>query len=66
MDCDLLFDLRFTPNPYYIDGMKEMTGKDKPVIDFVLEQKAAQDFLCMLTQMVEYLIPHYIKRGRPL
>ena len=45
VDCDLIFDLRFTPNPYYIDEMKEMTGKDKQVIDYVLGQKATQDFL---------------------
>ncbi|MFA7673446.1 MAG: RNase adapter RapZ [Clostridia bacterium] len=64
VDCDMLFDLRFTPNPFYIESMKEMTGKDKPVIDFVLGQKASQDFLKMVTEMIEYLIPLYINEGK--
>ncbi|HPJ75859.1 MAG TPA: RNase adapter RapZ [Clostridia bacterium] len=64
VDCDLIFDLRFTPNPYYIDEMKEMTGKEKPVIEYVLGQKATQDFLKMLTEMIEFLIPLYIKEGK--
>ena len=64
VDCDLIFDLRFTPNPYYTEDMREMTGKDQKVIDYVLGQKATQDFLKMLTEMVEYLIPLYIKEGK--
>jgi len=64
VDCDLIFDLRFTPNPYYVDEMKEMTGKEKPVIEYVLGQTATQEFLRMLTEMIEFLMPLYIKEGK--
>ena len=63
-DADLVFDVRFLPNPFYIDELKHQTGNDRPVQDFVLSFAEAGQFLDKLTEMLEFLIPNYIKEGK--
>ena len=63
-DADLVFDVRFLPNPYYIDSLKEKTGNDPEVQDYVMENDKARVFLGKLTDMVEFLIPNYILEGK--
>ena len=63
-DSDLVFDVRFLPNPYYIDELKEKTGNDPEVQDYVMENEKAQVFLDKLTDMVDFLIPNYILEGK--
>ena len=63
-DSDLVFDVRFLPNPFYIQELKEMTGNDKPVSDYVMSFEESQVFLKKLVDMVEFLIPLYIKEGK--
>lgn len=63
-DCDLVFDVRFIPNPYYIAPMKHQTGKDTMVKDFVLEAQETKAFLAKLYDMLDFLIPNYIKEGK--
>lgn len=63
-DCDLVFDVRFIPNPYYIAPMKYKTGKDDMVRDFVLEASETKTFLAKLDDMLDFLIPNYIKEGK--
>ena len=63
-DSDLVFDVRFLPNPYYIDELKEKTGNDPEVQDYVMENERAQVFLDKLTDMVDFLIPNYILEGK--
>ena len=63
-DSDLVFDVRFLPNPYYIDELKEKTGNDPAVQDYVMENEKAQVFLDKLTDMVDFLIPNYILEGK--
>lgn len=63
-DADLVFDVRFLPNPYYIDGLKEKTGNDAEVQDYVMDNEKARVFLKKLTEMVEFLIPNYILEGK--
>lgn len=63
-DSDLVFDVRFLPNPYYIDGLKEKTGNDAEVQDYVMNNDKSQIFLKKLTDMVEFLIPNYILEGK--
>ncbi len=63
-DSDLVFDVRFLPNPFYIQELKEMTGNDKPVSDYVMSFQESQVFLKKLVDMVEFLIPLYIKEGK--
>lgn len=64
VDSDLVFDVRFLPNPYYISELKELTGNDSPVSDYVMGFKESSIFLEKLTDMIEFLIPQYIKEGK--
>ena len=63
-DVDLVFDVRFLPNPFYIDELKPKTGNDKEVRDYVMSFPEAGEFLQKLTDMVSFLIPNYIKEGK--
>lgn len=63
-DADLVFDVRFLPNPYYIEELKPMTGNDKPVRDFVMKAEESEVFLEKLTDMIQFLIPNYVKEGK--
>lgn len=63
-DADLVFDVRFLPNPFYIDELKNQTGNDAPVRDYVMSFSEAEQFLDKLTDMLLFLIPNYIKEGK--
>ncbi len=63
-DADLVFDVRFLPNPYYIDGLRNKTGNDKEIQDYVMGFPESGEFLDKLTDMVQFLIPNYVKEGK--
>lgn len=63
-DADLVFDVRFLPNPYYIEELKSMTGNDRPVRDFVMKAEESEIFLEKLEDMVSFLLPNYVKEGK--
>ena len=63
-DSDLVFDVRFLPNPYYIDELKRLSGNDEPVYNFVMGFEAAQIFAGKLVDMIRFLIPNYIEEGK--
>ena len=63
-DADLVFDVRFLPNPYYIDELRPLSGNDKPVSDYVMNCEASRIFLDKLADMVSFLIPNYILEGK--
>lgn len=63
-DADLVFDVRFLPNPFYIDELKHQTGLDQPVQDYVMAFEEANVFLDKLTDMIQFLIPNYVKEGK--
>ena len=63
-DADLVFDVRFLPNPYYIDELKHQTGNDKPVQDYVKSFPACQEFVDKLEDLLKFLIPGYIEEGK--
>lgn len=63
-DADLVFDVRFLPNPYYVEELKALTGNDKAVRDYVMESEEAVIFLEKLTDMVQFLMPNYVKEGK--
>ncbi len=65
-DSDLVFDVRFIPNPFYIPELKEKTGEDTEVQDYVMSFEESIIFLDKLKDMVEFLIPYYIKEGKNL
>lgn len=64
LDADLIFDVRFIPNPYYIEDLRPYSGKDAKVKDFVMKWPESRQFLKMLFDMVQYLIPYYIREGK--
>lgn len=63
-DADLVFDVRFLPNPYYVEGLKTKTGLDQEVRDYVMQFDEAGQFLDKLEDMIRFLIPNYIKEGK--
>lgn len=63
-DADLVFDVRFLPNPFYIDELKHQTGNDKAVQDYVMSFPEASDFMEKLVDMLKFLIPNYVKEGK--
>lgn len=63
-DADLVFDVRFLPNPFYIDELKHKTGNDKEVQDYVCSFEESEVFMEKLTDMLQFLIPNYIKEGK--
>ena len=64
LDADLVFDMRFLPNPFYIPSMRQSTGLDANVRDYVLGAPAAQRFLEMLVDMVSYLCPCFLEQDK--
>ena len=63
-DSDLVFDVRFLPNPYYVEGMRPLSGNDAPVRDYVMGFETAQVFAEKLEDMIRFLIPNYISEGK--
>lgn len=63
-DADLVFDVRFLPNPYYVEALKSLTGNDLAIRDYVMGFKAAQTFLDKLDDLVAFLLPNYVQEGK--
>ena len=63
-DADLVFDVRFLPNPYYIDELRPKSGNDREVREYVMNNDKAREFLAKLTDMIEFLIPNYVQEGK--
>ncbi len=64
LDADLVFDVRFLPNPFYIPELKHSTGLETNVHDYVMGFDESRRFLNMLTAMIDFLVPEYIKEGK--
>lgn len=62
-DSDLVFDVRFLPNPYYYEELRKLSGNDKPVQDFVMDFEVSHRFLDKLIDMIQFLIPNYVLEG---
>ena len=63
-DADIVMDVRFLPNPFYVDGLKDKTGLTREVRDYVLENADASEFLLKLNALIDFLIPRYIEEGK--
>lgn len=63
-DADLVFDVRFLPNPYYDMELRPLTGNDEAIQNFVMQFDEAKEFLNKVTDLMEFLIPNYIKEGK--
>lgn len=64
IDADLMFDVRFLPNPHYIDALQPYTGLDEPVYNYVMGFKETNIFYTKLLDMIRYLLPQYLKEGK--
>lgn len=64
LDADLVFDVRFLPNPHWIDELRPLTGLDEAVRDYVLEQEASKQFLDRTSDLLDVLLPGYGSEGR--
>ncbi|MBO0713759.1 MAG: RNase adapter RapZ [Acidimicrobiales bacterium] len=64
LDVDMVLDCRFLPNPHWVEGLRGLTGLDKPVRQYVLEQPEAQAFLEKLGDLLGFLLPAYVKEGK--
>ncbi|AKU92229.1 RNase adapter RapZ [Vulgatibacter incomptus] len=62
--ADLVVDVRFLPNPYFVAGMRERTGREPDVAAYVMEREEAQAFLTHVRGMVQFLLPHYRREGK--
>lgn len=63
-DADLVFDVRFLPNPFYVEALKPLTGNDREVFDYVMASDKAKSFLLKLKDLLDFLIPNYIVEGK--
>jgi UPF0042 nucleotide-binding protein len=63
-DADLVFDVRFLPNPFYVEELRARTGEEKDVQDYVMQGGTAEAFLTKLCDMVDFLMPNYILEGK--
>lgn len=64
LDADLVFDVRFLPNPYYIKELRNYTGNDEAVRNYVMSWEQTKIFIQKLVDMIDFLIPYYIKEGK--
>lgn len=64
IDADLVFDVRFLPNPHYVENLRPRTGQDSEVYDYVMKWPETQAFLTKLLDMLHFLIPQYRKEGK--
>lgn len=63
-DADMVFDVRFLQNPYFVEELKEMNGLDEEIIQFVMSKEDTKEYIRKLTDFLEFLIPRYEKEGR--
>ncbi len=63
-EADLVFDVRFLPNPYFVDKLREKNGRDPEVVDYIQRAPDSEDFIIRLCDFVEGLLPRYIREGR--
>ena len=64
METDLVLDMRFIPNPYYVPSLKKLTGNNKKVSQYVLRHEIAQNFVVQLRSMINTIAPCYVKEGK--
>lgn len=63
-EADIVFDVRFLPNPFYIDELKDLTGLDREVNEYVMGFEQTKEFLKKMTDMIDFLLPHYAGEGK--
>jgi RNase adapter protein RapZ len=64
LESDLVFDVRFLPNPHFVAGLRQLTGRHKKVIQYMNSHPETKEFVVKVTDMLEYLVPQYIREGK--
>ena len=64
LDADLVFDVRFLPNPFYVEALRPLSGLDLPVKEFVFGYPQTRKFMEMIAEMLDFLMPHYVEEGK--
>ena len=64
LESDLVFDVRFLPNPYYVSELRDKTGLDEPVSEFVFRSPETQEFVKKLENLIDFLLPLYVEEGK--
>lgn len=64
IEADLVFDVRFLPNPFYVAELRQKTGMDKDVRDFIMRYDVAKEFLGLLKNLIGFLLPQYLEEGK--
>jgi len=64
LDADLVFDVRCLPNPYFVDSLRDLTGRDQAVIRYMRRHPATQDFIDKLASFLKFALPHYVQEGK--
>lgn len=64
LDADIVFDVRFLPNPHFVPALKPKTGRDRAVIKFLMQQPLTQPFLDKLVDLLSFLLPEYVREGK--
>ncbi len=63
-DADMIFDVRFLPNPFFIEELKDLNGLDAEIVEFILGKEDTKEYIKKLTEFLEFLIPRYEKEGK--
>ena len=64
VDADIVLDVRFLPNPYYVEELRPLTGNDKKIQDYVMKAPEAEEFLERVDGLIQFLLPNYVKEGK--
>jgi len=64
LDADLLFDVRFLPNPHFVPELKDLTGSDQPVIDYLKQSSEVKETIERFADLLKYLLPLYRREGK--
>ncbi|MHB1377020.1 MAG: RapZ C-terminal domain-containing protein, partial [Candidatus Humimicrobiaceae bacterium] len=63
-NVDIIMDVRFLPNPFYDENLKDLSGEDKEVLHYVLNREETKEFLMIFEKLLDFLIPNYIEEGK--
>jgi RNase adapter protein RapZ len=64
LDADLVFDVRCLPNPYFVDGLRDLTGRDRAVVHYMRRHPSTRDFIDKLASFLKFALPHYVQEGK--
>ena len=64
VDADLIFDVRCLPNPHFVDRLRHMTGRDRPVVQYMMRHASTKEFIDRLTSFLRFALPQYVQEGK--